>query len=113
LLDLNQAGRLSAMSAYGMKRLQTFKRVRGYSPAHLLLRRRLEQARDTLGAAGPDTTVTDVATGLGFFELGRFATRYRERFGERPSETLARSLGRVPRQTPTMQKRRPAELESA
>ena len=76
--------------------VQTFKRMRGYSLSHALLRRRLERARDILGAAGPDTTVTDVATHLGFFELGRFATRYRERFGERPSETLARSRGRAP-----------------
>jgi AraC-like DNA-binding protein len=103
----------AALGVEAQTLVQTFKRVRGYSPAHLLLRRRLERAREILGAAGPDTTVTDVATGLGFFELGRFATRYRERFGERPSETLARSLGRAPGQTATMQKPRPAELESA
>jgi AraC-like DNA-binding protein len=93
--------------------VRTFKRVRGHSLAQVLLRRRLERARETLGAAGSDTTVTDVATGLGFFELGRFATRYRQRFGEKPSETLARSRGRAPGQTTTMQKPRPAELESA
>ena len=84
--------------------VQTFKRVRGYSLAHALLQRRLERARDTLEAAEADTTVTDVATRLGFFELGRFAGRYRERFGERPSETLVRSLGRFPEKTSTMQK---------
>jgi transcriptional regulator GlxA family with amidase domain len=60
--------------------VQTFKRLRGHSLAQVLLGRRLERARETLGAAGSDTTVTDVATRLGFFELGRFATRYRERF---------------------------------
>ena len=33
-------------------------------------------------------TVTDVAMAYGFFELGRFAGRYRHAFGEAPSRTL-------------------------
>jgi AraC-like DNA-binding protein len=32
--------------------------------------------------------VTDVATELGFLELGRFAVKYRQIFGETPSSTL-------------------------
>jgi hypothetical protein len=38
------------------------------------------------------STVTDIATRFGFFELGRFPVRYRQRFDEKPSETLARCL---------------------
>lgn len=73
--------------------LQTaFRRVRGYSPINAVFRRRLERSRAALVAAGPNDTVTKIATELGFFELGRFAVRYRQEFGEKPSETLARSL---------------------
>jgi AraC-like DNA-binding protein len=76
-----------------------FRRVRGCSPLRAIIFRRLDRVRAALAAAAPGTTVTDIATGCGFFELGRFAVRYRQRFGEKPSETLARNL----RQTTTVQ----------
>ena len=38
-------------------------------------------------------TVTGVALRCGFVELGRFSVQYRQRFGERPSETLCRVRG--------------------
>jgi AraC-like DNA-binding protein len=69
--------------------VNAFRRLRGRSPQRALTERRLERARQRLLAADPGTTVTDVATSLGFFHFGRFAQRYRERFGERPSDTLA------------------------
>jgi AraC family ethanolamine operon transcriptional activator len=34
--------------------------------------------------------VTSIASSLGFTELGRFAVRYRNLFGETPSQTLQR-----------------------
>jgi AraC-like DNA-binding protein len=34
--------------------------------------------------------VTNIASDLGFTELGRFAVRYRQMFGETPSQTLQR-----------------------
>jgi len=65
----------------------------GVSPTQYLLLRRMRQARRALQQADPDVTrVTDVATELGFWELGRFAVKYREIFGETPSATL-RAIG--------------------
>jgi AraC-like DNA-binding protein len=61
----------------------------GVSPTQYLLLRRMRQARRTLRLSDPDVTrVTDVATELGFWELGRFSVKYRQIFGESPSRTL-------------------------
>ena len=61
----------------------------GVSPTQYLLLRRMRLARRALREADPDLTrVTDIATVLGFWELGRFSVRYREMFGESPSTTL-------------------------
>jgi transcriptional regulator GlxA family with amidase domain len=66
-----------------------FHDVLGLSPKQYVIGQRLHAAHDALAAADPhSTTVTDVATTFGFFELGRFAGRYRSAFGEVPSETL-------------------------
>jgi AraC-like DNA-binding protein len=93
--------------------VRTFKRLRGQSPLRAILRRRLERARNALQSAEPGATVTEIATGLGFFELGRFAVRYREQFGERPSETLARRLVGVSEPSRTMQEMHVAPAASA
>jgi AraC-like DNA-binding protein len=60
----------------------------GMGPKRFLLLRRMHLARRALHQAAPDTTVTDVATEFGFWELGRFAVEYKALFGEAPSETL-------------------------
>ena len=54
--------------------------------------RRLDHVRAALLSSDPGTTtVTNVATRFGFWELGRFAQAYRARFGERPSDTARRN----------------------
>jgi AraC family ethanolamine operon transcriptional activator len=66
-----------------------FHDVVGLSPKQYAITERLRAVRDALSAADPETTtVTDVAMTYGFFELGRFAGRYRDTFGEAPSRTL-------------------------
>src|SRR5262249_39033642 len=64
----------------------------GMGPVHYLWMRRMHLARRALMRADPMTaTVTEVATDLGFWELGRFAVEYREMSGESPSASLRRS----------------------
>jgi transcriptional regulator GlxA family with amidase domain len=66
-----------------------FHDVLGLSPKQYAIGQRLRAAHEALCAADPaTTTVTDIATTYGFFELGRFAGRYRVTFGEVPSQTL-------------------------
>lgn len=62
----------------------------GLPPSRYLLSKRLYLARRML-SSGDYATVTEVATSCGFWEFGRFSARYREQFGELPSETLRRS----------------------
>ena len=63
----------------------------GTPPARLLREQRLIRAHHALVTADPrSTTVTEIAMQFGFSELGRFAVRYREAFGERPLDTLRR-----------------------
>ena len=70
--------------------------VCGTSPKRYLTRRRMEAVRHALAhAQSGEATVTRIATDYGFFELGRFAAMYSSLFGERPSETLRGSPGRV------------------
>jgi len=70
-----------------------FHHIVGVSPKQHIIRQRLQAARDALLAAVPGSaTVTDIAMSYGFFELGRFAGRYRHTFGERPSRTLRHDI---------------------
>jgi AraC-like DNA-binding protein len=53
---------------------------------------RLSQARRALMDTDSGlSTVTEIATGFGFLELGRFSVEYRRAFGESPSQTLQRA----------------------
>jgi len=72
-----------------------FQSVAGVSPKRYILTARLLAVRSALRQkGGGPSTVTDAATDFGFFELGRFATAYRQIFGERPSDTLRRKSGK-------------------
>jgi AraC-like DNA-binding protein len=64
----------------------------GTSPKRYLWMRRMNLARRALRSADPEhTTVTEIATNYGFWELGRFSVAYRSLFGESPSAALRRT----------------------
>lgn len=82
---------IAAAADSSVRTLQTqFREDLRQTPIGYLTNRRLERARDDLADASPGSgvTVTDVAARWGFTHLGRFATSYRARFGETPSQTL-------------------------
>lgn len=65
----------------------------GITPVRFIRLHRLHLARLELAKAVPDSIkVSDVARGLGFFHLSRFAGEYKRLFGELPSQTLARDV---------------------
>jgi transcriptional regulator GlxA family with amidase domain len=61
-----------------------FHDIVGISPKQHIIQERLRAARAALRAAVPGS--------YGFFELGRFAGRYRHAFGEVPSWTLRHNV---------------------
>ena len=63
----------------------------GMNPKRYLWMRRMNLARLALWNADLEkTTVTEIATNYGFWELGRFSVAYRSMFGEPPSTALRR-----------------------
>lgn len=78
--------------ALGVRHLQAgFRRHLGRTPQAFLTDCRLELVRRKLLERVPDRSVTAAALECGFSNLGEFAGKYRERFGEKPSETLRRT----------------------
>lgn len=68
---------------------RSFQRSGQASPMMYLRRLRLHRVHEELAAGSPDSvTVTMIAGRWGFIHLGRFASQYRQLFGETPSETL-------------------------
>lgn len=65
----------------------------GMGPKRYLWMRRMNLARRALQTANAhSTTVTEIATNYGFWELGRFSVAYRSLFGESPSAALWRPV---------------------
>jgi AraC-like DNA-binding protein len=82
--DLARAAGMSVRSLQ-----EGFRRHVGCAPMSYLQQVRLIRANATLREADPArVTVASVAHRWGFAHLGRFASAYRARFGESPSETL-------------------------
>lgn len=82
---------LTRVAGIGARSLQLgFRKHRGCSPLEFAQARRLERARLLLLTSETAQMVSDVARLAGGRHLGRFSIRYRERFGESPTRTLAR-----------------------
>jgi AraC family ethanolamine operon transcriptional activator len=76
----------------GRTLLRTFQEAFGLSPKQYLMLRELHAVRRSMSVAtAQNETVADILTRHGIWEFGRFAARYRQHFGELPSETLRRT----------------------
>lgn len=85
------ATELAAMAQVSQPTLQrAFLELFGMPPARYLMLKRIYLARARL-RSGSYQSVIEVASSCGFWELSRFAKRYKTIFGELPSETLRRS----------------------
>jgi AraC-like DNA-binding protein/tetratricopeptide (TPR) repeat protein len=82
---------LAALANVSVRALQRqFKKFLGRTPLDVLQDIRFECARRLFLQASPSATVTHIALRSGFRHLGRFSVEYGRRYGERPSQTLAR-----------------------
>ncbi|GGJ03794.1 helix-turn-helix transcriptional regulator [Neoroseomonas lacus] len=72
-----------------------FQRHRRMTPSQVVAAARLDAAHRRLSHAVQGDTVTAIALECGVTHFGRFAARYRARFGEHPSTALARRLRQV------------------
>jgi AraC family ethanolamine operon transcriptional activator len=88
---------LSAVSGVSERSLRNaFYEVCAVGPKRYLRIRSLHHVRRALTRTGSGrSSVTDVATFHGFFELGRFAGEYKALFGEAPTETLQKTKARM------------------
>lgn len=89
--DVPSVADIAGAAGVGVRALgRGFERHFGVSPQRYLQQYRLDRVREALHSAPPGVTVTAIAAEWGFWQLGSFAARYRERFGESPSQTLNR-----------------------
>jgi AraC-like DNA-binding protein len=86
---------IAAAAGVGVRALALgFERHFGMAPLRYLQQVRLDGVRAQLLTARGADTITRIALDWGFANAGMFAAKYRERFGESPSETLRRHLPR-------------------
>jgi transcriptional regulator GlxA family with amidase domain len=85
-IPISRLCRVAGVSERGLR--NAFYGVHGMGPKRWMLNERLMHTQIALRASRSATTVTEVATDFGFYQLGRFAAIYKKTFGEAPSETL-------------------------
>jgi AraC family ethanolamine operon transcriptional activator len=94
--DPVHVGELAAAADVSERTLRTaFHEYFGVGPVRYLLLRQLHQVHRALSGADPEeATVSKILVEHGEWEFSRFASRYRQLFGESPSETLRRKRPR-------------------
>ncbi|TBW58163.1 helix-turn-helix domain-containing protein [Marinobacter halodurans] len=73
-----------------------FQDVLGISPVSFLRIMRLNAVHRILCRVSDEKQIQDVAADWGFWHLGHFTADYRNLFGERPSDTRRRAIGKLP-----------------
>lgn len=83
---------IAARAGVSVRTMQRgFQEQYGVTPSAYIAGLRLERAHaELVDRAASGVTVTEVAVSCGFYHLSRFASAYRRRYGELPSETLRR-----------------------
>lgn len=85
-LTLTEMELASGLSARALQ--YAFKARFNCSPMEWQRRERMLDARQRLLSMGDSETITQVAHAMGFSSSAAFATRYKQQFGETPSQTL-------------------------
>ncbi|QHB99933.1 helix-turn-helix domain-containing protein [Epidermidibacterium keratini] len=81
----------AAATGISVRHLQkVFQDVHGCTPVEYLLTMRLTRARQLLQHPGEESSVAQIAEQVGLRHLGRFASAYKDRFDELPSQTRRR-----------------------
>jgi AraC-like DNA-binding protein len=84
--ELARVGHMSIRTLHA-----SFQQVLQTTPMDYLRRIRMERVRtELISNSDADLKITDLAARWGFYHPSRFAARYRETYGELPSETLLR-----------------------
>jgi transcriptional regulator GlxA family with amidase domain len=87
-LSVGWVARKVGVSVRGLQ--SGFRRSLGITPLQFIRERRLERLHASLEASDTTASVTHLMLECGIVNFGRFAQYYRERFGCRPSATLAK-----------------------
>lgn len=84
---------LSKVAGVSARALQNgFRTATGMAPMAYVRNVRLERVHTELLAAAGTRSITDIATHWGFGHLSRFSAQYKQKYGETPSETVAKLL---------------------
>ena len=98
--DIN-LGAIAAAAGVCPRLLQkAFAQECGCSPMRFVTHARLQRIRQELELATSDLKIVDVMMNYGFTQGGKFAKEYQQLFGEKPSDTLKRSIQCHPADAP-------------